>query len=63
LKDAAQMKKADRGSYDFREDVTSSTIVARWQDNSVVTIASNTLLFNQSHMLGVGQLQKTVKYQ
>jgi len=42
LKDAALMKKDDRGSYDFRTDVTSGTIVVRWQDNSIVTIASNT---------------------
>src|SRR6218665_3051166 len=42
LKDASQMKKVDRGFYDFRTDTTSGTIVVRWQDNSVVTIASNT---------------------
>src|SRR6218665_3522961 len=42
LKDASQMKKVDRGFYDFRTDATSGTIVVRWKDNSVVTIASNT---------------------
>jgi hypothetical protein len=39
---AALMKKVDCGSYDFRTDVTSGTIVVGWQDNSIVTIAFNT---------------------
>ncbi len=42
LKEINLMKKAERGTIDFRTDVTTGTTVVRWQDNSVVTIASNT---------------------
>ena len=36
-----KMKKADRGTYDYRLDSTTGIIVTRWNDNSVVTLASN----------------------
>ena len=36
-----QCKKSARGTYDYRLDTQSSTIVVRWNDNSVVTLASN----------------------
>jgi len=35
------MKKEERGSYDYRTDVNSGLVVVRWNDNSVVTVASN----------------------
>jgi DNA excision repair protein ERCC-6 len=35
------MKKMDRGAYDYRQDLTTGIIVTRWNDNSVVTMASN----------------------
>lgn len=34
-------KKAERGTYDYRVDEESSIIVVRWNDNSVVTLASS----------------------
>lgn len=34
-------KKSARGTYDYRLDSQSSTIVVRWNDSSVVTLASN----------------------
>jgi len=36
-----QCKKSVRGTYDYSLDTQSSTIVVRWNDNSVVTLASN----------------------
>jgi len=36
-----KMKKADRGKYDYRLDSTTGVMVTRWNDNSVVTMASN----------------------
>jgi len=36
-----KMKKANRGTYDYRLDSTTGIIVTRWNDNSVVTLASN----------------------
>lgn len=42
LKDISLMKKDERGTLDYRTDVTTGTTVVRWQDNSIVTIASNT---------------------
>jgi len=36
------MKKDDRGSYDYRSD-ESGLVVVRWNDNSVVTVASNAI--------------------
>lgn len=37
------MKKKPRGSYDYRFDKNNSVYVARWNDNSVVTMLSNFL--------------------
>ena len=42
LKPVDNMKKEDRGSYDYRSD-ESGLIVVRWNDNSVVTVASNSI--------------------
>ena len=39
LADVRDMKKRERGSYDFRS--TSNLETVRWNDNSVVTIGSN----------------------
>jgi len=36
-----QLKKAPRGTFDYRHDRTTGTLVVRWHDNSVVTVASN----------------------
>lgn len=36
-----KMKKEERGSYDYRTDVNTGLVVVRWNDNSVVTVASN----------------------
>lgn len=36
-----KMKKTVRGTSDYRLDTTSNILVARWNDNSVVTLASN----------------------
>ena len=41
VKSVENLKKELRGSCDFRLDKTSGIIVARWHDNSVVTLASN----------------------
>jgi len=42
LKDVSLMKKDERGTFDYRTDTTTGTVVVRWHDNSIVTIASNT---------------------
>ena len=39
LADVCDMKKRERGSYDFRS--TSNLEIVQWNDNSVVTIGSN----------------------
>ena len=39
LAEVSDMKKRERGSYDFRS--TSNLEIVRWNDNSVVTIGSN----------------------
>ena len=36
-------KKKTRGEYDFRSDATSGLIAVRWNDNSIVNVASNHL--------------------
>lgn len=36
-----KFKKMDRGTFDYRLDSLSGIIVTRWNDNSVVTLASN----------------------
>lgn len=43
LLDADKMKKKTRGEYDFRSDAASGLIVVRWNDNSIVNVASNHL--------------------
>ena len=42
LRAVDKMKREDRGSYDSRLDKTSGVQLVRWNDNSVVTVASNT---------------------
>ena len=39
LKSDAEMKKSERGSYDYRSD--GDVEIVRWNDNSVVTLCSN----------------------
>lgn len=41
LEDADKLKKKPRGEYDFRSDAASGLIVVRWNDNSIVNVASN----------------------
>ena len=41
LKDQKELKKQDRGSYDYR--CNGRVVVCRWKDSSVVTCASNNL--------------------
>lgn len=36
-----ELKRAKRGEYDFRQEVESGVLVCSWNDNSVVTVASN----------------------
>lgn len=36
-----EMKKKNRGEYDFALDEQQEILIARWKDNSVVTVASN----------------------
>ena len=36
-----EMKKKERGAYDFRVDNKSEVIVCRWNDNNVVNMCSN----------------------
>ena len=36
-----QLKKMPRGTFDYRHDQTTGALVVRWNDNSVVTVASN----------------------
>ena len=36
-----EMKKTNRGNYDYRSD--GQVLLVRWNDNSVVTVASNHL--------------------
>lgn len=46
LKAVDKMKKEQRGSYDFCTDQKSGIIVVRWNDNSVVNVASNSVGVN-----------------
>ena len=39
LADVSNMRKSEKGSYDFRS--TSNPVIVRWNDNSVVTITSD----------------------
>jgi len=41
LKPIDKLKKEQRGSFDYLTDLNSGIIVVRWNDNSVVTLASN----------------------
>lgn len=41
LADVKAMSKKPRGSYDYKLDVQQDLILIRWNDNSVVTVASN----------------------
>ncbi|KAL8575850.1 hypothetical protein ACOMHN_014855 [Nucella lapillus] len=41
MRDATQFKKEDRGALDFRHDRGSNILVVQWNDNSVVTVATN----------------------
>ncbi|XP_061677877.1 piggyBac transposable element-derived protein 3-like [Syngnathoides biaculeatus] len=40
LNEVNKMKKQERGSVDYRLDTSSGVLVCRWNDNSVVTVAS-----------------------
>ena len=39
--DTKALNKQERGSFDFRHDREDGLIVCAWNDNSVVTLASN----------------------
>ncbi|KAL8585552.1 hypothetical protein ACOMHN_046212 [Nucella lapillus] len=41
MRDATQLKKEDRGALDFLHDRGSNILVVQWNDNSVVTVATN----------------------
>lgn len=41
LESVKNMKKANRGTYDYSFEEKNSLIITRWKDNSVVTVASN----------------------
>ena len=41
IKDNKAIEKESRGTYNFRYDTTNKILVVRWNDNSVVTLASN----------------------
>lgn len=41
MRDATRFAKEDRGTLDFRHDRRSNVLVVEWNDNSVVTAASN----------------------
>lgn len=43
------MKKTERGSYDFRLAKDENIVVCKWNDNSVVSIASNALSVRPTH--------------
>lgn len=56
------MKKQERGSYDFRSD--GKVICMRWNENSVVTVASNHFVvkpLQTAHRRMKGQKSKSVK--
>lgn len=36
-----EMKKKDRGVYDYKVDTKNEVFLCRWNDNSVVTVCSN----------------------
>ena len=41
LTDVKKFSKENRGTFEYRQDVSSGTLLVRWQDNSVVTFATN----------------------
>ena len=41
IKSTDNMKKEARGTFDHRYDCKDGILIARWNDNSVVTVASN----------------------
>ena len=41
LTDPKEMKKSIRGHFDDRLDINSNIVLVRWDDNSIVTMASN----------------------
>lgn len=41
LVDPKVMKKQERGTYDFCSDTNTNILLGRWNDNSVVTVATN----------------------
>jgi len=49
LQDTKAMKKTERGSYDFRLAKDENIVVCKWNDNSVVSIASNALSVRPTH--------------
>ena len=54
LKSVPAMKKTARGSYDYKLDSNNNIIVVRWNDNIIVTLASN--------ITGVQPLQKAKRW-
>ena len=59
LLDTKSMKKTDRGSYDFRLSKEENIVVCKWNDNSVVSIASNALSVRPTH--NVTRYSQTLK--
>lgn len=49
LQDTKSMKKTDRGSYDFRLAKDDNIVVCKWNDNSIVSIASNASSIQPTH--------------
>ncbi|XP_069699424.1 piggyBac transposable element-derived protein 3-like isoform X2 [Periplaneta americana] len=43
LKDSTVMKKTDRGTFDYKTDRERNIIVMKWNDNNIVTAASNAI--------------------
>ena len=41
LEEAKLMKKKAKGEMDYKYDTSNKLLVVRWNDNSIVTIASN----------------------
>lgn len=65
LKSTSDMKKLARGTFDYRSD--GSTVIVKWNDNSVVTIASNIYSVEplkkvERRVRGQGRIQVTQPY-
>lgn len=54
LRDSKEMKKNDRGSYDFMKIRDKDIIFIKWNDNNIVTFGSNAS--------GVHPLQSVKRY-